>query len=134
MSGRHKFSPPATGGISLLVVFTVLCLTVFALLSLTTAQADRRLADASTQATADYYRADYEAQTILARLRNGELPAGVTKENNTYTYACAISPVQELKVSVHIQGTEYTILCWQAVSTAEWDNDETIEVWDGSAF
>ena len=33
---RETFSPPAVGGISLLVAFAVLCLTVFALLSLTT--------------------------------------------------------------------------------------------------
>ena len=61
---NQRFSPPAVGGASLLVVFAVLCLTVFALLSLTTVQADVRLADASVQAVADYYAADLEAQTI----------------------------------------------------------------------
>ena len=58
MEQKKKFSPPAVGGISLLVVFAVLCLTVFALLSLTTVQADVRLADASVQAVEDYYAAD----------------------------------------------------------------------------
>ena len=74
---RERFSPPAVGGVSLLVVFAVLCLTVFALLALTTVQADKRLADASAQAVADYYAADCQAQEILARLRNGERPDGV---------------------------------------------------------
>ena len=77
---RERFSPPAVGGISLLVVFAVLCLTVFALLALTTVQADNRLADASAKAVTDYYAADCRAQEILARLRNGERPEGVEHE------------------------------------------------------
>ena len=56
------FSPPAVGGVSLLVVFAVLCLTVFALLSLSTVRADARLSEASAQSVADYYAADCEAQ------------------------------------------------------------------------
>lgn len=34
MNKKESFSPPAVGGISLLVVFAVLCLTIFGLLSL----------------------------------------------------------------------------------------------------
>ena len=77
MDAGTKFSPPTVGGVSLLVVFAVLCLTVFALLGLTTVQADRRLADASIKAISDYYAADCEAQAVLARLRAGELREGV---------------------------------------------------------
>ena len=65
--------PPPIGGASLLAAFAVLCLTVFALLSLSTVRADDRLGKATVQAVTDYYAADLEAQTILARLRNGEL-------------------------------------------------------------
>ena len=39
---KERFSPPAVGGISLLAVFAVLCLTIFALLSLATVGADGR--------------------------------------------------------------------------------------------
>lgn len=75
---NDRFSPPAVGGISLLVAFAVLCLTIFALLSLTTVRADVRLADASADAVTEYYAADCQAQEILARLRNGEVPDSVT--------------------------------------------------------
>ena len=71
---NSRFSPPAVGGVSLLVAFAVLCLTVFALLALATVQADARLAGASAQAVADYYAADCQAQETLARLRAGERP------------------------------------------------------------
>ena len=41
-NNKTNFRPPALGGVSLLVIFAVLCLTVFALLSLSTVQADCR--------------------------------------------------------------------------------------------
>ena len=78
MNKDDRFSPPAVGGISLLVAFAVLCLTVFALLSLSTVQAQSRLADASLETVAQYYAADAEAVRILALLRSGESPDGVT--------------------------------------------------------
>lgn len=134
MNNEKRFSPPATGGISLLVVFAVLCLTVFALLSLTTVQANRRLADASVQAVEDYYAADSQAQSILARLRTGELPEGVKQEDNRYSYVCPISSTQELQVEVAVQGAEYKILRWQAVSSVDWQADDTLELWDGMDF
>ena len=75
---REGFAPPALGGSSLLVVFAVLALTVFALLSLSTVRADVRLGDAAAKAVSDYYTADAQAQEILAQLRNGETPVEVT--------------------------------------------------------
>ncbi len=137
---NRRFSPPAVGGVSLLVVFAVLCLTVFALLSLTTVQADVRLADASAQAVADYYAADLEAQTILARLRNGERPEGVTFTGSgplRAEYTCRISDTQELQVSVileDIAGREYVVTRWQAAPSTDWESDESLDLWDGAPF
>lgn len=139
-----RFSPPAVGGVSLLVVFAVLCLTVFALLALATVQADARLADASAQAVADYYAADCRAQEILARLRLGERPEGVEildqAEEGAYTarYAVPISDTQELQVEVELtgeqgaRGARWRVIRWQAVPSAAWEGDETLEVWDGT--
>lgn len=134
MNSGKKFSPPAVGGVSLLVVFAVLCLTVFALLSLTTVQADRRLADASVQAISDYYAADRRAQEILARLRAGELPEDVKKDGDIYAYVCRISDTQDLAVQVLIRKTDYTILRWQAVSSQKWETDDLLMLWDGGMF
>lgn len=142
---RERFSPPAVGGISLLVVFAVLCLTVFALLALTTVQADKRLADASAQAVADYYAADCAAQEILARLRNGERPEGVEiidRLGGHYAarYAVPISDTQELRVEVELLedwadgGWRWQVVRWQAVPTGEWEGDESLDIWDGTVF
>ncbi|MEG0780884.1 MAG: hypothetical protein RR426_09800, partial [Oscillospiraceae bacterium] len=74
---KSEFSPPAVGGSSLLVIFAVLCLTVFSLLALSTVEANGRLSLAMAQSVEDYYAADCAAEEILSRLRAGEVPDGV---------------------------------------------------------
>lgn len=130
---RKQAAPPPLGGISLLVVFAVLCLTVFALLSLSTVMADTRLADAAAQAVEDYYAADVSAQETLARLRCGELPDGVTREDgNVYSYQCPISDTQSLSVEVRVEADgSYDILRWQAGYDGLWLEGEGPEFWDG---
>ena len=132
---EKRFSPPVVGISSLLVIFTVLCLTVFAMLGLSTVRADGRLSDASAAAVSAYYEADCQAETILARLRAGELPEGVTVDvrpnGDIYAYACPISDTLALDVEVRAEGTSYTVLQWQMVSTADWEAENTLELWDG---
>ena len=131
MDKRRQFAPPVVGGSSLLVMFAVLCLTVFALLSLSTVQADRRLSDTSVQAVSGYSEADRQAEEIFAKLRAGELPAGVTETDSIYSYACTISDTQELRVAVRADEKGWTVLQWQAVSTANWQEDDSLDLWDG---
>jgi hypothetical protein len=121
---HQKF--PMIGGCSLLVIFAVLCLTVFALLGFSTVQANKRLADISAQAVSDYYRADSQAEEILARLRTGEIPDGVTEKNHIYSFRCIISPTQALLVEV--QEEDWKILRWQTISTIQWQPDESIDL------
>ena len=130
---RERFTPPAVGGSSLLVVFAVLCLTVFALLSLATVRADERLSEASARAAANYYAADVEAQTILAALRAGEMPDGVTETDGVYASSCPISDSQTLEVEVLLEdGGGWTVLRWQAEPAGGWTPDESLDVWDGA--
>lgn len=131
MGKKETFSPPVVGGSSLLVIFAVLCLTIFALLALSGAQANERLADAAVQAVSDYYQADCQAEQILAQLRQGDRPQGVQEQDGIYTYSCPISDTQALEVAVELDGSSYHILRWQAVSTAEWQPDDDLAVWDG---
>lgn len=136
MRGREKrgFSVPVVGGSSLLVIFAVLCLTVLAMLSLSTARSSAELSRASADAAAAYYEADARAEEILARLRGGETPEGVTSGGDgTYEYEVPISQTQALSVCVRAAEDGWTVLRWKAVSTAQWTPDESIEVWDGEA-
>ena len=127
-----SFSPPIVGGSSLLVIFAVLCLTTFAILSLTSVKANERLAQRSREAVQEYYAADLQAETILAEIRGGKVPEAVTVEGDLYSYVCKISETQELQVEVRCSGSQWEVLRWMAVSTAKWEeNDDSINVWDG---
>ena len=104
MRKQDSFSPAAVGGSSLLVIFAVLCLMVFALLSLSSVQAERRLADATTQSVLDYYEADLQAEKILAQLRSGEQIAGIEETDGKYQFEVPISGRQTLAVTLERQG------------------------------
>ena len=131
MKEKMKFTLPAVGASSLLVIFAVLCLTVFALLSISTVRADGRLAEKTWTGVTGFYEADCKAEQILAQLRSGEIPEGVANEDGVFTYTCHISQTQTLAVQVKIEGASYEILRWQAVSIATWQADDRIPVWTG---
>ena len=122
---KKKFNLTSVGGSSILTIFGVLMLIVFALLSLSTAKADRNLAKEA------YYKADREAEEILGRLRAGEVPEGVTKNGKQYSYKCSIDDNQQLQVVVEISGKDYRIKQWKKVYTGDWQGDNSIEVFGG---
>lgn len=128
-------APPVTGGSSLLVIFSVLCLTIFALLMLQTSQNSLRTAQTSRKAVEAYYEADCRAEEILAEIRMGELPEGVTREKTPegdfYAYSCLVSDTQVLKVEVRLQGKEYEILTWKCISTVEAEEKQMMDLWEG---
>ena len=127
----RKSAPINVGTSSIMMLFAVLCLTVFALLSLSTVQANGRLADASVAAVSAYYQADCQAEAVLARLRSGQVPEGVAADGDTYTYTCPISDTQSLEVRVRLEGDSWTVLRWQAVSTVEWEAEDSLDLWSG---
>ena len=120
---------PVIGGSSLLVIFAVLCLTVFALLGLSTVHANKRLSDISTQAVADYYDADHRAEQILAQLRTGQIPEGGEQQGDIFRYSCPISST--LTLQVEVRSSDWTVLRWQAIPAAQWEGDDTLNLWNG---
>ena len=108
-----------TGGSSLLVIFAVLCLIVFTLLTLSTVNASRNLADRSHDAVAAYYEADARAEEIYAQLRAGNVPEGVVVEGNLYRYECPISDTQSIHVTLSCTEGQWNVLEWRSVSTLQ---------------
>lgn len=125
MEKRTHFSPPAVGGSSLLVIFALLALCVFAVLSLTTAQAEARLSEASAQAVADYYAADLQAEKQLSQLKNE------VTESGEYHYDCPVSENRQLQVSLRFDGSTWKVLQWQTLVCEEPQIQDTLPVWDG---
>ena len=112
MDEERRSVPPAPGASALLVIFAVLCLTVLAV--------------------AGYYAADYQAEEILAQLREGTVPSGVREEAGVYYYKCTVSSTQDLEVEVRVEGDTYTVLRWRMVPSGTWEPGDGPELWDGS--
>lgn len=129
---RKSDTPAAVGGSSLLVIFAVLCLTIFALLSLSTVQADGRLTAISAESVRAYYEADAKAEAILADLRCGVVADCVEQDEEYYRYVCEVSQTQSLTVTVRLTENGYEVLQWQTKSCVDWEADEGLNVWDGS--
>ncbi len=131
MDKRKTGRPTLVGGSSLLAMFAVLCLTIFALLSLSTALAEERLRESAAQGVSAYYEGEYQAQVLFARLRAGERPEEVREENGSFYYTCPISETQDLEVELAFREGTWTVLRWQAVSTAVIPGESPLTVWDG---
>lgn len=131
MKQDTRFSPPAVGGSSLLVIFAVLTLSVFAMLSLSTVQAEKRIGESAAQGVQAYYEADRQAEEVFARLRSGEMVEGVEQTENRYSFRCYISEHQHLDVVLSCEEGQWQILRWQAVATPEPIKDNVLPVWDG---
>lgn len=119
MIHRNKSSTPIVGGSSLITIFAVLCLVVFAILTLSTVTASRNLAFASHEAVTAYYNADCEAEEIFARLRNGETVDKVKIIGNTFQYECKISNTQVIFVELIHDNGQWDIVSWCAKNTNE---------------
>lgn len=126
---KRKVKLPILGGSCLLSVFAVLCLTVFAILSLATVQADRRLFDSLGRNTSGFYAADVRAQEILGGLRAGIQEESVTLleeagDYQEFSYEVPVSDVQELSCHVRIYGdSTYEILRWNLVRSIPWEGN-----------
>ena len=125
---KERFSPPAVGGTSLLVSFAVLLLTMLALLSLSQARSDRRLAEKTAENVRAYYAADLEAQKTYARLRSGEDVPGVTETGGRW--CCSFPITQYQTLFVEIDPVTLEVLRWQTISHPEAPN-ENLPVWAG---
>ena len=137
----EKRMPKISIGItSLTVILCVLCLTVFAVLTLTTAISERELTEKRAEVTSDYYAAENEAAKLVNELQIAwEIGAdlqeiaeknGIVIENDIFRFQKAIDEGQELNVVLRLENG-FEIEAWQIVSVVDWTPDESIQVWDG---
>jgi len=133
------------GSASIMLVFAVLCLTVFSLISLSVAQNDKALVDAETQLVVSYYRADELATRVLAEiLKKNTAPDSETilgvdiksyydtsREKTVTRFTCPMNDTKELGVEVAIHDGTYDIISWRMHDTGNWDIDTSIPVWQG---
>ena len=134
------------GSASVVLVFAVLCLTVFSLITLVVARNDKALADSEAELASGYYKADTLAEQILAEILESdfipETVSGVEIESSwnmeleaeEAVYLCPISGDKSLHVRITRDGDSYNILSWKMIDTDEWTIDNSLHVWDGNSF
>ena len=133
---------------TMLTIFVVLCLAIFAALALSTARAERRLAEQQAQAVRDDYAADLVCAGLtdglraaheggadadrLAELAEQEGASCVrTADGWLAGFACDTDEAQRLGLGRARTADGGAGRGWETVSTAAWQADETIELWTG---
>lgn len=153
MSEKKSRLPAASIGSSLLlVIFLILCLVMFATLSVTTARSNYLLSEREAGRVTAKTAADNASQKILASLptlcarastasaetvstESGDIPVSITPLENGHTvfsWQISISDTQAVAVSVDLASLdtpeEYTITRWQMIRTSDWSSTDTIRV------
>ena len=132
-----KKSGGVSGAVSLVMIFCVMCLAVFSVLTLATAVRESKLSEMTAQAAAEYYLADYDATMIIAALKKGnpipeDLDVDIAWDGDTASFLLPVGESQGLDVAVSIHDGTYEILRWQTVYTGSWEPEGFLELWDGT--
>lgn len=145
----RKGAAPMLGGASLIMVFAVLCLTIFAVLTLLTADSERKISESYAKSVDDYYRADTEAAAFVSVLAKALKTDGMDGFRSAAAeagaeYAAAdadgvptveksfpIDDNQALCVVLAADGTAVRVDRWQVVYTGEWIPDDAPGLWNG---
>ncbi len=130
MNKSEQGMSTGTGGISILAIFVVLCLTTLATLSLVSARADYKLAEKTSLSAQEYYAADSAAEEQLAAVMAAAkgaywqtaveaLGAGVQIKEGfaLVSYSVTINDIKSLDVTIKLT------LDGADVPTGEWSRN-----------
>lgn len=128
-----------SGAVSLVMIFCVLCMAVFAVLTLSTAVREQGLADLTAQRAAEYYEADRQAAEIAAALIAGEAVEAdvsyeLTGEGAVASYVVPAGGELLLEVRLLLTGSEYEVLAWRTIYAGDWTPDNSMELLDLDVF
>lgn len=120
-----------SGAVTLVMIFCVLCMAVFASLTLMTARREAALTDLTAERAQAYYEADRVATERVAALAQGETPQDVTISGETASFTVSAGGSMQLKVHVRLDESGCSIEKWTTVFDGDWETDDSIEVWGG---
>lgn len=136
-----------SGAVSLVMIFCVLCLAVFAVLTLATADRERNLAELTARSAENYYAADRQAVEIAAALLEGGTPETDIEIEHTFfnypggsaeaaSFTVPVSDEQGLEVELLLRDLDgsFKVLRWQTMYTGGWETDDTLELWSGDIY
>jgi hypothetical protein len=124
------------GSASVVLMFAVICLAIFAVISFTSAVSNKARVQVEKALVTSYYEADVLAETIFAELLQADsIPdniRGVEIESGwdwyldaeTISFVCEISDKKELYVVIAVYEEEMDILVWRMRDIGAWETDD----------
>lgn len=152
---KRKYPTINIGSSSMLVVFIILCLITFSVLSVASANNDRKYSEKIANRTTAYYKASNKAEELLSQIDDklkqiyeqynayylSQVPDVLTSIDGIDTsnfpsvsFSIPINDTQTLSVSLLIQipekegDTFYTVTSWKEISTEVWNGDEPMNL------
>lgn len=154
MADRDIKNKANIGSASLILIFIVLCLATFGLLSLTSANNDWKLAEKNAKAVQTYYRADSQGEEFLQMvdrtlkeslkgledqdacrltLKN-ELGDYYQEDTGMIATEIPMDYGQVLRIELALNcGGErpFDIMAWKVVNLSDYEIDSSLPVWTG---
>lgn len=125
------------GTVTLVMLFSVLCLCVFALLSLSTAKSELNLSERYAESIEGYYAADTAAVRVFQAIAEGDVDTAKANaavlmiDNTSAEFSVPIDDALTLEVILKNDGGSWIVEKWCVAATGDWNADESIDVWDG---
>lgn len=154
MNERQSGGRANIGTSSLILIFIILCLTIFGLLSLSSAGGDWKLAEKNAEAVRGYYQADSQAVEFAAmveeqlaqciqaasdeeylELVKGKLGEFYREDTGSLQTDIEMPYGQMLRVELEPcreEETGYRILAWNVYHSVEYEIDQSRPVWTGN--
>ncbi|WP_373263498.1 short-chain dehydrogenase [Hungatella hathewayi] len=141
------------GSSSLILIFIVMCLVTFGMLSLTSAKSDLSLANRNADAVTEYYRADMEGEAFYRmvvgevktacanasgheeRLALLEKALGEYYRDGTAVTEVAMERAQALHIELEpdLDGEgSVRVAKWNVIQTEDYEIDDSMPVWGGT--
>ena len=129
------------GSASIVLVFAVLCLTVFSLITYVVASNDKALVTAEVQLVTGFYEADALSERITAEILEADyIPASVQgidiehywdmyMDAEVVEFTTPVSDKKALYVRLAVRGDSHDVLNWRMYDTDEWDFNDRLNVW-----
>lgn len=155
MAGESSRNKVNIGASSLILIFIVLCMATFGLLSLSSAQGDLKLAQRNADAVRGYYEADSQGQqwlrtvdqVLMEEMQGGKdstqcsldvkdrLGDMYDRETGLITTDIPMDRGQALHIDLVLMCGEkrYDIKSWYVYNSDEYEIDNSMPVWDGTS-
>lgn len=123
------------GGISVLMIFLTLCVAIYSLLSLLTAENELSLNQKNRDAARDYYAADALAVAVISEVVSsetrsgmrvsiiGQIPIAYDTETDTAGFVVPIDKFRNLDVSLAFRDDdsyEYEVIKYRVTNSLDW--------------